>query len=295
MREEIHAYKRERILEEAVKLFYERGFTGTTLDDIAAELGVTKPFIYTHFRSKVELLAALCTPTIEMSLAAVENAAKGPGTPTQRLRRAIADFAQVILSRQANIAIFFREEKNLAPDALEEITRLRKRFDRKLSNLLAEGVAAGEFTVDDVSLDRTGHRRHDQLGLHVAPAQRPPDHRGTGGTHGRPDTADGRYTQRSQRAAHRLAKETVGPGRVLPPDKRYAAPVAGATQAAAGSYQPAVRLTVARLYTAMARATAVIQSTSVLARIAAADTASWPAKAAIHDFVMRAILFRMPS
>jgi len=72
MREEIQAYKRERILEEAVKLFYERGFTGTTLDDIAAELGVTKPFIYTHFRSKVELLAALCTPTIELSLDAVK-------------------------------------------------------------------------------------------------------------------------------------------------------------------------------------------------------------------------------
>ena len=42
MREEILAYKRERILEEAVKLFYERGFTGTTLDDIAAELGVNE-------------------------------------------------------------------------------------------------------------------------------------------------------------------------------------------------------------------------------------------------------------
>src|SRR5262249_24959889 len=56
MREEILAYKRDRILEEAVKLFYERGFTGTTLDDIAAELGVTKPFIYTHFRSKTDLL-----------------------------------------------------------------------------------------------------------------------------------------------------------------------------------------------------------------------------------------------
>ena len=59
MRDEILAYKRERILEEAVKLFYARGFNGTTLDDIAAELGVTKPFIYTHFRSKVDLLAAL--------------------------------------------------------------------------------------------------------------------------------------------------------------------------------------------------------------------------------------------
>lgn len=152
MREEILAYKRERIIEEAVKLFYARGFTGTTLDDIAAELGVTKPFIYTHFRSKVELLAALCTPTIELSLAAVENAAKQPGRPSERLYRAVVDFTHVVLSRQANIAIFFREEKNLAPEALAEINTLRKKFDHVLSQLLAEGVAAGEFHIADVNL-----------------------------------------------------------------------------------------------------------------------------------------------
>jgi AcrR family transcriptional regulator len=152
MREEIQAYKRERILEEAVKLFYERGFTGTTLDDIAAELGVTKPFIYTHFRSKVELLAALCKPTIELSLDAVTAAAKGAGTPTERLHRAIVDFAQVVLSRQANIAIYFREEKNLAPEALGEINALRKKFDRVLSKLLAEGAATGEFETRDLNL-----------------------------------------------------------------------------------------------------------------------------------------------
>src|SRR4051795_11277003 len=105
MRNEILAYKRERILEEAVKLFYARGFSGTTLDDIAAELGVTKPFIYTHFRSKTDLLAALCKPTIELSLDAVSRAAQGSGSPTERLYRAIVNFTQVVLSRQANIAI----------------------------------------------------------------------------------------------------------------------------------------------------------------------------------------------
>jgi AcrR family transcriptional regulator len=152
MREEILAYKRERILEEAVKLFYGRGFTGTTLDDIAAELGVTKPFIYTHFRSKTDLLAAICMPTIELSLDAVTRAAKGTGSPTERLYRAIVDFTQVVLSRQANIAIYFREEKNLAPDALAEINTLRKQFDRVLSRLLAEGVEGGEFDIKDVSL-----------------------------------------------------------------------------------------------------------------------------------------------
>jgi len=150
MREEISAYKRERILEEAVKLFYERGFSGTTLDDIAGKLGVTKPFIYTHFRSKVELLEAICRPTIEMSLEAIATAAQQPGTASERLFRGVVDFSKVVLQRQGNIAVFFREEKNLSEAGLAEINALRKRFDRVLSELLEQGAEAGEFTVADV-------------------------------------------------------------------------------------------------------------------------------------------------
>jgi AcrR family transcriptional regulator len=152
MRDEIIAYKRERILEEAVSLFYARGFTGTTLDDIAAELGVTKPFIYTHFKSKNELLAAVCLPTIERSVAAIEYADNTHGTPTEKLRLAIAGFTRVILERQPNIAIFFREEKNLAPEALTQIIGEQKQFDRLLSKLLTDGVEAGEFEIPDISL-----------------------------------------------------------------------------------------------------------------------------------------------
>lgn len=150
MREEISAYKRERILEEAVTLFYERGFSGTTLDDIAGKLGVTKPFIYTHFRSKVELLEAICRPTIEMSLDAIAQAARQPGSAAERLADGIVNFSKVVLQRQANIAVYFREEKHLSETGLDEINALRKRFDRVLSDLLEEGARAGEFKVVDV-------------------------------------------------------------------------------------------------------------------------------------------------
>jgi AcrR family transcriptional regulator len=150
MREEISAYKRERILEEAVKLFYKRGFSGTTLDDIAAKLGVTKPFIYTHFRSKVELLEAICRPTIEMSLEAIARAAQQPGTPSERLFDGIVNFSKVVLQRQAYIAVYFREEKHLSEAGLTAINTLRKRFDRVLSELLEEGSRAGEFTIVDI-------------------------------------------------------------------------------------------------------------------------------------------------
>ncbi|HTJ62675.1 MAG TPA: TetR/AcrR family transcriptional regulator [Alphaproteobacteria bacterium] len=150
MRDEITAYKRERILEEAVKLFYERGFSGTTLDDIAGKLGVTKPFIYTHFRSKVELLEAVCRPTIEMSLDAIANAAAETGSPAERLYNGIANFTKVILQRQGNIAVYFREEKHLSEQGLAEINALRKRFDRVLSELLQEGADSGAFRISDI-------------------------------------------------------------------------------------------------------------------------------------------------
>jgi AcrR family transcriptional regulator len=150
MREEISAYKRERILEEAVKLFYARGFNGTTLDEIAGKLGVTKPFIYTHFRSKVELLEAICRPTIEMSLEAISKAVQQEGRASDRLFHGVVDFSRVVLQRQANIAVYFREEKNLSQTGLADINALRKRFDRVLSELLEEGSAAGEFQIADV-------------------------------------------------------------------------------------------------------------------------------------------------
>jgi AcrR family transcriptional regulator len=151
-REEVHAIKRERILQEAVALFYEHGFTGATLDDVAARLGVTKPVIYSYFRSKMELLEAICRPTIELSLQAVAEAAAGAGNATERLYRAMVDFTQVVLERRANIAIFFREEKSLDSVALARMDTLRKEYDRVLSGLLAEGVANGEFEVADENI-----------------------------------------------------------------------------------------------------------------------------------------------
>ena len=149
MREEISAYKRERILEEAVKLFYERGFSGTTLDDIAGKLGVTKPFIYTHFRSKVELLEAICRPTIEMSLGAIAGAAERGGTLPHRLFNGVIDFTRVVLQRQANIAVYFREEKT-SEAGPRRYRRASQAVRPCLSDLLDEGAKAGAFSIADV-------------------------------------------------------------------------------------------------------------------------------------------------
>ena len=57
-----------------------------------------------------------------------------------------------VLQHQAHAVIYSREEKELAPEDRDSINALRRGFDRRFSALLEEGVASGEFTVDDVPL-----------------------------------------------------------------------------------------------------------------------------------------------
>lgn len=50
---------KERILEEALQLFSQNGYTGTSMNDIAAKLGVTKAALYKHYKSKQEILDSI--------------------------------------------------------------------------------------------------------------------------------------------------------------------------------------------------------------------------------------------
>ena len=149
MRQEIAAYKRERILQEALHLFYENGFSKTTLDDVAAALGTTKQVIYSQFDSKGEVLVAICMPTIEQAVAAAEKALQEGKTASEKLSRIITDFVQIVVTRQENIAVYYREAKNLPEDALTKIQILRQKFQGILINMVEQGARNGEFHVTD--------------------------------------------------------------------------------------------------------------------------------------------------
>ena len=79
-RDQVRDFKRERILEEASVLFYERGYRGTTLDAIAERLEVSKPFIYHHFSSKAELLVEIYKRVLRLCLDTIQAAEASPGT-----------------------------------------------------------------------------------------------------------------------------------------------------------------------------------------------------------------------
>ena len=152
IREAVMSLKRERIVAAAVDLFYQHGFGNTTLDQVAEQMGMTKPFIYAHFSSKTELLAAICAQGISVSLQAINRALASAGSSRERLQAFANDFMLAVLESQKHIAIYTREEKNLDTADRETIQNMRREFDRKLTGLLDQGVALGEFAIDETPL-----------------------------------------------------------------------------------------------------------------------------------------------
>jgi AcrR family transcriptional regulator len=152
IRDEVAALKRERIIEAAVELFYERGYENTTLEAVAERLMVSKPFIYAHFTSKAELLAEICSRGIASSLEAIGSTRGLCQSPAEKLALLGQRFVIAVLKSQKHIAIFTREEKNLSPDDFARISDMRREFDAKLRELLNEGIATGEFKIKDAPL-----------------------------------------------------------------------------------------------------------------------------------------------
>ena len=151
LKNEIAAYKRRRIVEEASLLFFKSGYEATTLDAVAEQLQVTKPFIYSYYRNKSELLFEICQVGIQLSLTALEDALAVEGTATEQLKMVVERVARIIIENQRYISVYQREEMSLEPDEARRIRLLRHQFDQKLSALLQKGKAAGEFEFEDAS------------------------------------------------------------------------------------------------------------------------------------------------
>ncbi|HEX7922468.1 MAG TPA: TetR/AcrR family transcriptional regulator [Bradyrhizobium sp.] len=153
VKEQIKEYKRERILEAAAKLFYEKGFQKTTIDDIGAALGVTKPFIYTYFENKYAILEQLFDVVYgDLHADVMKVLSSKDGSPKDRLRRFVTVYVEKNIERQRFTAIMLEEEKNLSAKKIADIRRKQRDFDGKLARLIEEGVSDGLFEVPDAKV-----------------------------------------------------------------------------------------------------------------------------------------------
>lgn len=143
--------KRDAVVRAAALAFKERGFHNTSLDDIAAALGVTKPTIYYYVESKEQLLFECFQAGLEGIREGLRRVQESPLPARQRLNEVVRHYVRAITS-EFGWCLVRAENQDLGPVLSEHIRQLKAEIDRGIRGLLDAGIADGSVAPCDTRM-----------------------------------------------------------------------------------------------------------------------------------------------
>jgi AcrR family transcriptional regulator len=144
--------KRELILAEAAKLFKDRGYSGTSMRDLAGQVGMEAASMYNHIKSKDELLDTICfriSDTYISQLAEIERTNIAYG---EKIKALVRLHIRLMVEDSAAVSVANHDWKYLPEPRLTEFKQARKTYEKGFAALIEAGIAAGEFRPVNVSV-----------------------------------------------------------------------------------------------------------------------------------------------
>jgi len=142
----------QRLMDAAVDAFADKGFHATSTRDIAARAQMSPAGVYVHFASKQDLLFQLCRRGHVLALDVVETARSSADDPPAQLVAIVSAFASWHAEQFRTARIVQYEFAHLSPEDRAQVMTLRKQIDAVVRDVLAAGVASGDFDVPDVTM-----------------------------------------------------------------------------------------------------------------------------------------------
>jgi AcrR family transcriptional regulator len=136
----------------ALTLFAERGYHGTAMSQIADALGVRVPTLYSHIRSKQDLLAEIAVETTGAVLADFQRAIAGIDDVSERLRRAIEAYALRHATHRRQALVVNRDIFSLEEPTRSAVLASRQQHEHAVRQLICDGLEAGVFHVHSPSI-----------------------------------------------------------------------------------------------------------------------------------------------
>ena len=141
-KEDIHGIKRRAVLREAAASFRLKGYHGTSMNEIASSLGVTKAALYHYFPNKNALLAACFDYAMAAAFASLERGRKEGRNGRERLVLTIAGYVSELLD-ELNCCVVLMEEQALEPEDKAKLDKEFKDSQQKLQDKLKQEQAYG--------------------------------------------------------------------------------------------------------------------------------------------------------
>lgn len=144
--------KRELILAEAAKLFKDRGYSGTSMRDLAGQVGMEAASMYNHIKSKDELLDTICFRISDTYISQLAEIEATPSGYADKLRALVRLHIRLMVEDGAAVSVANHDWKYLPEPRLSEFKQARKAYERGFAALIEAGIAAGELRSVNVSV-----------------------------------------------------------------------------------------------------------------------------------------------
>lgn len=143
---------KDGIIQVAAKIFSEKGYHATSMQDIAEAVNLQKASLYHHFSSKQEILAEILDQALDLINNRLESVLVQPLSADQKLRQAMISYFQTIAEYQNLSAVLLLEMRSLEPDLKNRQAPRREKFERLWKELIIEGRQQGVFCEIDPSI-----------------------------------------------------------------------------------------------------------------------------------------------
>lgn len=139
----------EEILDAAARLIAARGFRAVTVDDISAEMGFTKSIVYYYMKNKNEILWRIFAKIDDTYSKGLKEALESGGSPTELLSKIVKTHSLNVMLHQDWSTIYNRDENELTEEQRATVTANRRKYNKQVQDLYAQGIASGEFRDTD--------------------------------------------------------------------------------------------------------------------------------------------------
>ncbi|MGQ0804132.1 MAG: TetR/AcrR family transcriptional regulator [Actinomycetota bacterium] len=139
-------YDADALVDVAVRVFLERGYDGTSMEDVARAAGLGKSSIYHHVAGKEDLLERGVTRALDALFAALDEPACSEGRAVDRLGAVIGRTVEIMTTQPAEVALLLRVRGNTPVE--RRMLERRREFDRIVTSIVEQARDAGDVRTD---------------------------------------------------------------------------------------------------------------------------------------------------
>jgi AcrR family transcriptional regulator len=138
--------RKDVIIAKAAKLFREKGFSATSMRDLAEHVGVEAASLYNHISSKAEILQEICFKTANNFMSHIEEVDATPNkTAIEKIQAILRFHIKQMLDNYEEVYVSDREWKHLTDPYLSNMQTQRRAYRQRIASIIEEGIRKGEI------------------------------------------------------------------------------------------------------------------------------------------------------